>query len=86
MITKSAPLDTELTFIVVYDEMSVEGTFEAGANAPNNVTVTFDSFDDEIALEPDELLSARLFLAEPHAQIMIPRPTVNVTIIDNEGE
>ena len=85
MVTKSAPLDSELTFIVSHDELSVEGTFEAGVNAAN-VTISIELPDDEIALEPDEVFTITLSLVEPNAQIMIPRPFANVTIIDNDGE
>ena len=86
VVTKSAPLDTELTFIVSHDELSVEGTFEAGIDAANNVTVSFFSSDDEIALEPDEEFSVELFLVEPNPQIMIPKPFANVTITDDDRE
>ena len=86
VIQKSAPLDTELTFIVSHDELTVEGTFEPGVNAANNVTISIESPDDEIALEPDEVFTVMLALIEPNAQIMIPRPFANVTITDNDGE
>ena len=86
VVTKSAPLDSELTFIVSRDELTVDGTFEAGVNAGNNVTISIESPDDEIALEPDEVFTITLSLLEPNAQIMIPRPFANVTIIDNDGE
>ena len=86
MVTKSAPLDSELTFIVSHDELSVEGTFGTGDNATNNVTISIDSPDDEIALEPDEVFTVELSLLEPNSQIMIPKPFANVTIIDDDGE
>ena len=86
VITKSAPLDTELTFIVSHDEMSENGTFETGVNAANNVTVSFFSNDDEIALEPNEEFSVKLSLVEPNPHIILYESLANVTIIDNDGE
>ena len=86
VVTKYAPLDTELTFIVSHDELSVNGTFEAGIDAANTITITLFSNDDEIALEPDEEFSVELSLLDPNPQILLHEPFSNVTIIDNDGE
>ena len=86
MVTKSAPLDTELTFIVSRDKLSIEGTFEPGINAANNVTVSFFLRDDEIALEPDEEFSFELSLVKPNPQIILYKPFATLTIVDNDGE
>ena len=83
VVTKYAPLATELTFIVSHDELSVIGTFAAGANA---ITVSFFSSDDEIALEPDEEFSIELSLVEPNPQIILHKPFANMTIIDDDSE
>ena len=86
VVTKYAPLSTELTLMISSDELSVEGTFAAGIDAANNVTVSLCSSGDEIALEPDEEFSVELSLAEPNPQIILHEPIANVTIIDNDGE
>ena len=86
VVQKSAPLGTELPVLVVYDEMTVEGTFEAGVNATNNITISVTSRDDVIALEPDEVFIVTLTLVQTNPQILIPNPLANVTITDDDGE
>jgi hypothetical protein len=85
VVQKSAPLGTELPVLVVYDEMTVEGTFEAGVNATNNITILIMSRDDVIALEPDEVFIVTLTLVQTNPQILIPNPLANVTVTDDDG-
>ena len=86
VVQKSAPLGTELPVLVVYDKMTAEGTFEAGVNATNNITILIMSRDDVIALEPDEVFIVTLTLVQTNPQILIPNPLANVTVIDDDGE
>ena len=58
-------------------------SFEAGLGAPNTIEVVLDASDDEVALEPQELVTVSLIPLDTRVTLDIDETIV--TIIDDDG-
>jgi hypothetical protein len=86
VVQKSGPLDSEIEFTVTGEGgFSVTGVFPAGEAGPNDLTVPLVILDDDIALEPPELIVLNLTIANPSPLVVVTQPVTTVTILDDEG-
>ena len=85
VVLKSGYIDSAITVRVFSPGLLDEQrTFEAGFEAPDNVTISLSAPDDTIGLEPDEVHVVTLSLVTAPGLIVLSPSVANVTIIDDE--
>ena len=85
VVRKSGYIDPVITIQVfspgLLDEQQ---TFEAGFEAPDNVTIPLSVPDDDIALEPDEVHIVTLSLVTSPDWIVLSPSEASITVIDDD--
>ena len=91
MVQKSGPIAAPITFRVsgggLVDDMA---TFDAGVDASDTIMITFNTTDNDIALEPDLVFPVSLEIITPHIVSFNPRIAFDiretmVTVVDDDG-
>ena len=86
VITKSGVVDSEIVVNVTGGGFVVLGVFPAGSESPNNITISLELPDDNVALEPDQDIELSLSLVNPSSLVVVGLDRTTVTIVDDDGE
>ena len=86
VITKSGVVDSEIVVNVTGGGFVVLGVFPAGSERPNNITISLELPDDNVALEPDQDIELSLSLVNPSPLVVVGLNRTTVTIVDDDGE
>ena len=85
VVRKSGYIDSAITVqVFIPGLLDEQRTFEAGFEAPDNVTIPLSVPDDDIALEPDEVHVVTLSLVTSPDRIVLSPSEANVTVIDDD--
>ena len=86
VIEKSGTIDSEISYFVSGFDGGRVGGFSAGSVSSTS-SVTFNTSDDIIALEPPEVFPLILsFFVFANPLVTISNPSTNLIILDNDGE
>ena len=86
VVQKSGPLDSDIVFEVTGGGFSEQRTFPAGETGPNNISISLDVPDNNIALEPPRMIDLTLSVVSPADQVTLGLDRTSVTILDDDGE
>ena len=86
VITKSGVVDSEIVVNVTGGGFVVLGVFPAGSESPNNITISLELPDDNVALEPDQDIELSLSLVSSSTLVVVGLDRTTVTIVDDDGK
>ena len=87
LIQKIGRFESDITVEVFLGRLFLDIiTFPAGGPSSTNRTYTGQTFDDNIALQPNARLIYNLTLVNPDPQVVLFNPQTSVIVMDDDGE
>ena len=86
-VRKSGPLDAPMNFRVFGEGLvDTMRAFDAGIDAPDSVQITFNTIDNDVALEPSRVFTVSLQIFPSDSQNSLNITETRITIVDDDSK